>query len=535
MTQSEFAARLAKQADLTSVNAEKLLNAFGSLVLEKTKNKEPLSVNRLGTFRRRFQKSRSVPNLKKPGSKLILFDREVPSLHFSETFRELFKQALLSAPTPEAKAEPAKAPSRESQPVPIRIETTKSFPKPLPLFKQTIHTPNSNPTAHLVDAIIHRAVNAGVRFIHFNPSKEGIEVFFRTGHELQKAATLSPDLSPSPADFFKALAKLDLESSLPQTGRFRMSVDGQECDFIVSTLPTLEAEKAVVRVLPHSLDLLSLKQLGLSSEHQTIVDQVLQRNNGVFIVSSPRRAGQTSTLYALLLAAHVHKKHSISIEDPIERPLPGVYQSQIDPEAGFSFFDGLKAAALQDADLVMVSRLESAAVASLALKSGLHQHLILGGFTAESAVETLMSLKSLTNDSLLITTGLAAIANQRIVRRACPACQKPATLSVEEELNIKKELKFLPQELKHYQKRPLEFKVGSGCKACNSTGYKGEIGLFEIFQFNEDLKDFFLHGASKTRMQEEMMFSGQTTLRQDGIMKALDGFTTLEEVWRVTS
>lgn len=392
------------------------------------------------------------------------------------------------------------------------------------------------PASRIVSSLITRAVREHASDIHVEPTEAGVDIRFRVDGLLRKVVTLPREVKAAMAARVKILTNLKIdETRLPQDGRFQMIIDRGEVDFRVSFFPTVNGEKIVLRILDKSAGILTLEQLGLKGRGFTVVEDNIHKAHGMTLVTGPTGSGKTTTLYAVLDRVRKATVNIITLEDPIEYRMPGVNQGQVNADIGFTFATGLRSILRQDPNVVMIGEIRDTETAELAVHAALTGHVVLSTLHTNDAAGAAPRLIDMGVEPFLITSSLNSIVAQRLVRKICEHCREKVELPEASLTEVKKELDLLPPQEKTERKdKPLTFYKGKGCSQCGDTGYKGRIGIFEILAVTETMKPLILEKKGSSAIQAQAIKEGMATLKQDGILKAFDGITTLEEVWRVT-
>jgi type II secretory ATPase GspE/PulE/Tfp pilus assembly ATPase PilB-like protein len=335
----------------------------------------------------------------------------------------------------------------------------------------------------------------------------------------------------------KLLSKLKLNiTSKPQDGRFTILLTEDKIDVRVSTIPTAYGESVVMRLLKSSVTGLQFKDLGIIGLAKTRMDEQVARPNGMIITTGPTGSGKTTTLYAILNKLNVEGTKIITLEDPIEYRLTGINQSQIDHSKNYSFADGLRSILRQDPDVVMVGEMRDLETADVAINAALTGHLVLSTIHTNSASGAIPRFIAMGVKGFLLAPALNAIMGQRLVRRICKECKEETKTEEKDLERAKKLLSEIPED---HEDRPdmtnMKFFKGKGCDKCNGMGYKGRVGIFEIMVMSPEIEKIILSGkVSEFQMQDLAIKSGMITMVQDGLIKTLQGLTTLEEVFRVS-
>jgi type IV pilus assembly protein PilB len=390
----------------------------------------------------------------------------------------------------------------------------------------------------IVTMILASAFNASASDIHIEAEEDGIAVRFRIDGVLQEVLTLDKGLWKQIISRIKLLARLKLNiNDAPQDGRFTIVFsEDNKVDIRTSTLPTAYGESVVMRILKSSVTALKFEDMGLRGRtFERLVDQI-QRPNGMIITTGPTGSGKTTTLYAILNKLNTHENKIITLEDPVEYKLQGVNQSQIDSTHGYTFADGLRSILRQDPDIIMVGELRDHETADVAINASLTGHLVISTIHTNSAAAAVPRFLAMGVQPFLLAPSLNAIIGQRLVRRICPHCKEEHELDSKTLQTVLAELSTISHESGEVvDTKNLKFYKGAGCEQCNGLGYKGRIGIYEILIMNKEIEDLILSGhVSEYDMRDIGMQHGMVTMLQDGLLKALDGITSVEEVFRVT-
>jgi type II secretory ATPase GspE/PulE/Tfp pilus assembly ATPase PilB-like protein len=369
--------------------------------------------------------------------------------------------------------------------------------------------------------------------IHFEPKENGMRVRVRVdGHFIDVEAAAESQKAPILARI-KILANLKIdEQRLPQDGKasFRDSETGKDVDLRVSVIPTIYGEKAVVRILKKGSGLLDLRSIGMLPMNMVKVKKYLEANYGLILVVGPTGSGKSSTLYSMLSSFDSEDRNISTLEDPVEYRIAGVNHTQINPQIGFSFADGLRSLLRQDPDVIMVGEIRDSETAHLAVEASITGHLVFSSIHANSTVNTLQRLTNLGIDPLLVVSSLKLVISQRLARKLCPHCkvQYVPELPIKERI-VSKIGKFLSDK----ENVVLYRAKAGGCEKCSGKGYKGRTGLFEVLEITENLEKLVLAKASKTQLEVQATGDGMVSMRDDALLKAVLGEVSLEEVLQV--
>ena len=385
------------------------------------------------------------------------------------------------------------------------------------------------PIVKAVENILKFGVEGKASDIHIEPLEEKTRVRYRVLGKLFTSLTFPIRIHPAIVGRIKVLANLKLdETRIPQDGRFSREFEGRKIDFRVSTFPTSWGEKVEIRILDPRVGLKKMEELGLSQKNFELLEKIMKKPYGMVLICGPTGSGKTTTLYAILQKLNEEGVNIVTLEDPVEYSISGINQSQIRPEIGYDFAKGLRHILRQDPDIIMVGEIRDSETASLATHAALTGHLVLSTLHTNNAIGAIPRLIDLGVPRFLIPPSLRAVLSQRLVRTLCPNCKKKVKATKDVEEMIKKELKDLPEGQK--LKSPVYLFEPEGCKDCDQKGFFGRIGIFEILEINEEIADIVLKEPSETKILEVAKKSGMVTMKQDGILKALEGKTTIEEV-----
>lgn len=393
----------------------------------------------------------------------------------------------------------------------------------------------TSPAAKIVSSLLKRGVREKASDIHIEPSEDEVQVRFRVDGVLRKVLALPKEVQPAVISRIKILSNLKIdETRLPQDGRIQILLDANKIDFRISTIPTVNGEKIVARILDHSKGTLTFDQLGVRGRSLSVLEENIKKAHGMTLVTGPTGSGKSTTLYAIVSVIKDDGVNIVTMEDPVEYRMGGVNQSQVNARIGFTFASGLRSILRQDPDVVMVGEVRDKETADIAINAALTGHIVLSSLHTNDSAGALPRLLDMGIEPFLITSSVNAIIAQRLCRKICDKCRQEAEIKPEDVELIKKEIESLPEPEKNDASKKHAFYVGAGCVACNKTGYKGRIGIFEILNVTEGVKTLTLKRASNSDILAQSKQDGLITLRQDGILKALDGLTTIEEIWRVS-
>lgn len=392
------------------------------------------------------------------------------------------------------------------------------------------------PTSRVVQSLLRRAVSSKASDIHIEPEEEDVVVRFRIDGVLQKIITLPKKIQAAIASRIKILSGMKIdETRLPQDGRFEQKIHNRDIDFRVSTFPSVNGEKIVMRILDKSTGILSLDELGLIGESFKRLDKAIHQSHGMALVTGPTGSGKTTTLYAIIDRIMDVGINIVTLEDPVEYQIKGINQGQVRADIDFTFAKGLRSIVRQDPDVIMVGEIRDLETAEMAVHAALTGHVVLSTLHTNNAAGAIPRLVDMGVEPFLLTSSLASVVGQRLARKVCEQCKVEDKVSDKLLADIKKEIEAMPEtERKKYQGKELKFYKGKGCQTCNKSGYKGRIGIFEVLPMTTGIQELTLKKTSSDALTKKAVEEGMITMKQDGIIKALSGKTTIEEIWRVT-
>lgn len=407
-------------------------------------------------------------------------------------------------------------------------------------LEEGAQTAEDAPIIKVVASTLREAVELKASDIHIEPQRTRLRIRFRVDGDLEEAASLPSSLNQPIVSRVKVLSRLRLdETRMPQDGRFRAVISGRDIDFRVATFPTPNGEKVAIRVLDPTTGLKGLKELGLNDYNFELLEEAAEAPFGMVLITGPTGSGKSTTLYAIMQRLNSDKVNILTLEDPVEYFMDGINQSQVKPEIGYDFSSGLRQILRQDPDIVMVGEIRDSETAGLAVNAALTGHLMLSTLHTNNAVGVIPRLVDLGVPTFLLSSSLNLMLAQRLIGRLCPDCKKPAEVSGEPERIIKDAIDKLPPSLKavaKYKAPYSVFKAGNNpdCKTCKGKGMSGRVAIFEILKMTRELGDILSKNFTEGAIADEAKRQGMVTLRQDGILKALEGEVMLEEVLRET-
>lgn len=373
-----------------------------------------------------------------------------------------------------------------------------------------------------VNQILQQAYQERASDIHLEATRDAFKVRVRIDGILEELKTLPRSMHQSMTSRIKIMGGMDVaEQRVPQDGRVRVRITGHEIDLRIATYPTQFGEKTTIRLLTKE-KLITLEDLGLAKPDRETLEYVIARPHGIFLVTGPTGSGKTTTLYSALKRINRKNKNVLTIEDPIENEIEGVNQTAINVKAGLTFASSIRAMLRQDPDIIMVGEIRDQETADIAIRAAMTGHFVFSSLHTNTAVGAVMRLIDLDVEPFLVASSLTGVMTQRLVRRVCQKCKQEVVIS-ENEAKI---LCIKESGMKAFR--------GKGCKECRMTGYKGRVGIFEIFKTDDALANMISKGASEVDLHEKLTTHyGYHSLLEDGLEKIKLGITTVEEVIRV--
>ena len=380
---------------------------------------------------------------------------------------------------------------------------------------------------NLVNRLINDAVSTRVSDIHMEPAEHNVRVRFRRDGLLEEVMSLQKEWASPLISRVKVMADLDIaEKRMPHDGRARVHLNNREVDLRVSTFPTVAGEKAVLRILDKTSVVLSLNELGFNDYVLREFSQMIKAPNGILLVTGPTGSGKTSTLYAGLKEINSVDKNVITIEDPVEYRLANVNQGQVNVKAGFSFAAGLRSMLRQDPDVIMVGEIRDLETAEIAIRASLTGHLVFSTLHTNDSAGSLNRLIDMGVEPFLVASAILGAMAQRLVRVICPECKAPVRVS---------DRLFQELGVDRVSVERTQFYRGKGCKPCKGSGYFGRTCITELLVNTEDIRELVVKKSSTSAIKIKGQELGMRTLREDGLVKAGKGITSLQEVLRVTA
>jgi general secretion pathway protein E len=380
------------------------------------------------------------------------------------------------------------------------------------------------PVIRLANSIIFQAAKDGASDIHIEPFERNTSVRFRIDGLLVEVLSPPRRVHPALVSRIKVMASMNIaERRLPQDGSIRTRVGGREVDIRVSTLPTSFGERVVMRLLDRSSNVLRLEELGMGGSELDTIRQLARQSHGILLVTGPTGSGKTTSLYALISEINSVEKNIITIEDPIEYQLSGVGQIQVNPKIDLTFANGLRSILRQDPDVIMVGEIRDAETARIAIQAALTGHLVFSTLHTNDSFSAVTRLLDMGVEPFLVSSSVIGIAAQRLVRRLCPKCSKPAdaTLAGLDQLGLTDA---------QGAREP-----GPGCKDCRGTGYRGRLAISELLAIDDEARASIMARSDAASLRDRMVARGMRTIRANGAAKVAAGLTSVAEILRVTT
>jgi len=401
-------------------------------------------------------------------------------------------------------------------------------------FREKIEVFLEKGVTEILEIILGGAISLDASDIHIEPREKEAKLRVRVDGILQDVLFLDKGVQENILSRIKLLSGIKLNiTDRSQDGRFSIVSKKNLIEIRTSTLPAEYGESLVLRVLnPKSL--IDMGALGLRENLLKIFGREIKKPNGMIIVTGPTGSGKTTTLYAFLKKIQKPEIKTITIEDPIEYHLEGISQTQVNPQKGYDFVNGLRAIVRQDPDVILVGEIRDLETAQISLQAALTGHLVLTTLHTNDAAGTVARLQALGETAVNIAPAINMAVAQRLVRKVCQKCVKLGKAPHQFLEKLKKELKGMPTEVKVPKiGEGLKIPQAMGCRDCNFTGYRGRVGIFEAFLVDDEMEKFILKSPSIAALKEEAIKKGMVTMKQDGLIKILEGITTIEEVERV--
>ena len=382
---------------------------------------------------------------------------------------------------------------------------------------------DNKPIVDIVNEIIIDAVNHGASDIHFDPTPDGINVRIRIDGTLLSYVTVPNTVKKNLITRIKIISGMNItEARLPQDGAIKGLHENSDLDLRVSSLPIVDGEKIVIRILDYTLSNSGLESLGLTKSNFEKIEELIKKPNGIILVTGATGSGKSTTVYSMLQVLNKTEANIITVEDPVEMKIPGINQVQVMSEIGLTFGNTLRSILRQDPDIIMIGEIRDDETARIAVRASITGHLVLSTIHTNNSLSTIERLLDMDVERYLLGSALSGIISQRLVKKLCPKCRN-ARPTTPYEKNIFK--KVLNMDVENIY-------TPVGCTEC-IKGYKGRIALQEIVELNQDIRDAIVNNTRKDELRKLVYSPTQGTLLKDGLIKVISGYTSLDEVLRV--
>jgi len=421
------------------------------------------------------------------------------------------------------------------------IEITETdinrFRRELSQVKDLAEKIHQAPLTEIFTMILAGGIQSKASDIHIEAEEQDVKIRYRIDGVLHTVATLPKEAWPRIISRIKLVSGLKINiDKVPQDGRVTLALMNEKIDVRVSTVPTAYGESVAMRLLMSTAASLAFNELGLSSYTLKIIEKQISRPNGMILTSGPTGSGKTTALYAFLNKINTPETNIFTLEDPIEYKLQGINQSQVDYTKNYDFASGLKHILRQDPDIIMVGEIRDLETAEIAIQAALTGHLVFSTIHSNDSSGVIPRFLAMGTKPFLLAPALNAVMAQRLVRKICPDCKEEEVLDSDTLSKVKETLGKIPASsgYKFDPNKKMVFYKGRGCDSCHSTGFQGRTGIFEVFIMNAEIEKIILSGqVSEYQMKDVAIKNGMVTMVQDGLLKALDGITSVVEVFRV--
>lgn len=420
--------------------------------------------------------------------------------------------------------------------VEITEENLEKFKQDIASYKNLNDKINEVNVSDIVTLILAAAIKTGSSDIHIEAEENGVAIRFRIDGVLQEAATVDRDKWRKIVTRMKILARVKINiTGKPQDGRYTIHLKEGKIDVRSSFLPTAYGESVVMRLLNSKAVSLEFEGLGIRPEILETLRREIQKPNGLILTTGPTGSGKTTTLYAVLNKLNQPGTKIVTLEDPIEYQLAGINQSQVETKKGYTFSDGLRSILRQDPNVIMVGEIRDLETAEISVQASLTGHLVLSTLHTNDAAGVIPRLIDIGVKPYFLVPSINAVIGQRLVRKLCPHCRQEHVITPEEEERVQRILAVISPKanIDIPSKLPTIHKAGAGCEQCNYIGYKGRIGIYEIFTMDDNLKQLTIDKAPSFKILQQAIENGMITMLQDGVLKCLEGVTSLDEIYRV--
>jgi type IV pilus assembly protein PilB len=416
-----------------------------------------------------------------------------------------------------------------------------------------------SPIAQTVNLLLEYAIRSNASDVHIEPREDFVQVRYRIDGVLKEVNRLPRSVISALVSRIKILSNLKIdERRVPQDGRFKIRVAGKQYALRVSTLPVVDGEKVVMRILDESNQAVTLQELGFWGRSLQVISEALTEPNGMILITGPTGSGKSTTLFSILTLLNTPDVNISTVEDPVEYKITGVNQTQTNSKAGMTFANGLRALLRQDPNIIMVGEIRDSETANLGIQAALTGHLVFSTLHTNNAATTLPRLLDMGIEPFLIASTIKAVVGQRLVRKLCTNCRQQYTPSSEEAAAIVRLFNLLGDQaftiIHTLEKQAIEQHIGTdiaegttataittlwraspdGCEQCSHTGYKGRVGIYEVLGVSQPIQKLIMANATTDQIQSQAVADGMTTMQSDGLIKAIRGETTVKEILRVT-
>jgi len=396
----------------------------------------------------------------------------------------------------------------------------------------------SGDVPRLIEVSLKIALNSDASDVHIEPGKNMVRIRIRIDGILQVIVEYPLNLHSGVVSKLKIMSNLKIdETRVPQDGRINTFIGATEVDLRTSTLPTPNGEKIVMRILDKSKKIPELAQLGIVGHNYELFEKAIAEPNGIILTSGPTGSGKTTTMYSAMAVLNQPEVNIMTFEDPIENQMEGLNQSQIRSDIGYTFANGLRTALRQDPDIIMVGEIRDKETIDIAIEASLTGHLVLSTIHTNSAIETITRILNMKVPDFLLTASVNLIMAQRLARRLCEKCRIPQPISIDAQKQLQEAFEFFEAQ-EGFDMSVLNDPIfygpnKGGCTDCDGKGYTGRVGLYEVLAISDTLKKAILEGMPSFELNKMAQKEGMVTLEQDGLLKAAQGLTSLEEVYKL--
>lgn len=400
------------------------------------------------------------------------------------------------------------------------------------------------PVSKLVQVIINHAIEGGSSDIHIEPIGDEYRVRFRIDGILHSSLVLPKNVGMATISHIKILSNLKIdETRKPQDGRFKAQkgkiISFDDVDFRISTLPVINGEKVAMRILTKDDRVFDLRKLGLMGKNHNVLSEKIKETSGIILITGPTGSGKSTTLYSFLKIINQEVRNIVTLEDPVEYSLDGINQSQINPDIGYTFADGLRSILRQDPNVIMIGEIRDSETAELAIHAALTGHLVFSTLHTNNAISAIPRLIDMGVEPFLLSSSINAVAAQRLVRKLCDSCKREIKLPKAEFDRIMKSLVGIKGDelegygLKEINPDKIKFFEGAGCGECGKSGFKGRLAIYECVDINNEVREVITE-KDDVLLGKVVQKQGMLNMRQDGLLKAVLGLTSVSEVERMT-